>query len=73
VPAGTAEAVRARLGDASGRLLVAEDPGLAPGDARAAWGAGEAVSDLAERRAAVAEVLAALGLGPAREAEGEAR
>ena len=42
--------------------MIVEDAALAPGDARASWGGGGAVLSLAERRGAVAEVLAALGL-----------
>lgn len=55
-----AAAAAARIGDA--RLAVEEDAALAPGDARASWRGGEAKSSLDARRAAVAEIMAALGL-----------
>ena len=56
-----AEAAAARIGNRPG-LAVEEDAALAPGDARASWRGGEARSSLAARRAAVAEIMGALGL-----------
>ena len=61
VAPGEAEAAAARIGQRPG-LAVEEDAALAPGDARASWRGGGAVASLAARRAAVAEVLGALGL-----------
>ena len=51
----------ARIGSAPG-LAVEEDAALAPGDARASWRGGNARASLAARRAAVAEIMGALGL-----------
>ncbi|WP_343898162.1 hypothetical protein, partial [Craurococcus roseus] len=61
VAGGEAAGAAARIGGRPG-LAVEEDAALAPGDARASWRGGSAVSSLAARRAAVAEVLGALGL-----------
>lgn len=61
VAPGEAEAAAARIGDRPG-LAVEEDAALAPGDARASWRGGDAKSSLAARRAAVAEIMGALGL-----------
>jgi flagellar assembly protein FliH len=61
VASGEAEAAAARIGDRPG-LAVEEDAALAPGDARASWRGGTAKASLAARRAAVAEILDALGL-----------
>ena len=61
VATGEAEAAPARIGNAPG-LAVEEDAALAPGDARASWRGGGARASLAARRAAVAEILGALGL-----------
>ena len=41
---------------------IAEDPALAPGDARAAWADGAATMRLQDRRAALTAMLASLGL-----------
>ena len=60
VAPGLAAACAARIGDA--RVEVTEDPGLAPGDARAAWRGGGATLSLAARRQAVAALLAGYGL-----------
>ncbi|CAA9242963.1 MAG: hypothetical protein AVDCRST_MAG08-1719, partial [uncultured Acetobacteraceae bacterium] len=56
-----AAAAAARIGDRPG-LAVEEDAALAPGDARASWRGGNAKASLAARRAAVAEIMGALGL-----------
>lgn len=61
VAGGEAEAAAARIGERPG-LAVEEDAALAPGDARASWRGGDAKALLAARRAAVAEIMGALGL-----------
>ena len=61
VAPGESEAAAARIGDRPG-LAVEEDAALAPGDARASWRGGNAKASLAARRAAVAEIMGALGL-----------
>jgi hypothetical protein len=60
VGTGEVEAAAARIADA--RIAVEEDAALAPGDARASWRGGSAKALLAARRAAVAEIMGALGL-----------
>lgn len=60
VGTGLAETVLARLGDP--RIDVVEDAALPRGDAQAHWNGGGAISALADRRAAVAATLTALGL-----------
>lgn len=50
----------AAIGDP--RFEVREDPAVAPGDARATWRGGGARSSLAERTAAMANILRAFGL-----------
>ena len=60
VGTGEAESAAARIADA--RIAVEEDAALAPGDARASWRGGTAKASLAARRAAVAEIMGALGL-----------
>jgi hypothetical protein len=60
VGSGEAEAAAARIADA--RIAVEEDAALAPGDASASWRGGSAKASLAARRAAVAEIMGALGL-----------
>lgn len=61
VAPGEREAAAARIGERPG-LAVEEDAALAPGDARASWRGGAAMASLAQRRAAVAEIMGALGL-----------
>jgi flagellar biosynthesis/type III secretory pathway protein FliH len=60
VGTGEGESAATRIADA--RIAVEEDAALAPGDARASWRGGTAKASLAARRAAVAEIMGALGL-----------
>ena len=60
VAPGLAAGIGSRLADP--RLTIAEDPALAPGDARAAWADGAATMRLQDRRAALTAMLASLGL-----------
>ncbi len=60
VAPGLAEACAAQIGDA--RVMLEEDPDLAPGDVRAEWKHGSAVRELAAQRQAVDALLAALDL-----------
>ncbi|WP_230169652.1 hypothetical protein, partial [Roseomonas sp. CECT 9278] len=61
VAPGFVDATRELLGDG---IAIAEDAGLAAGDARAEWRSGGATLDLAARRQAIRGVLEAAGLGP---------
>ncbi|MCO6419430.1 hypothetical protein JYK14_25180, partial [Siccirubricoccus sp. KC 17139] len=65
VAPGLAEPVAVRLADP--RIGLAEDPALAPGDARAEWRGGGATLSLAARRQAAAALLASFGLTPTPE------
>jgi len=60
VAPGCGDAAIARIGDP--RVDILEDPALAPGDATASWRGGGAVTALADRRGAVAAILATFGL-----------
>lgn len=61
VAPGLAGETRALLGAST--IIVEEDPGLPPGDARAEWRSGGAALDLAARRREIRAVLDAAGLG----------
>ncbi|MFT8242855.1 hypothetical protein [Roseomonas sp. BN140053] len=60
VPPDLLDAAQERL--AGSGLPVQPDPALAPGDARIAWRGGALALDLAQRRAAIHDILASLDL-----------
>lgn len=62
VPPGLADTIRGLLGTID--IVVAEDPAIPPGDARAEWRSGGAAFDLASRRQAIRQLLESAGLGP---------